>query len=321
MMDVFENPPVTLMSSATRAVFGRSDETHEHCIRSHENATEPSEAFNYRKIAKDHRGDAIVKRALKNCKGVTFGAVDSQVCSGQKISFNNLKRGDVVLLCTSHPTYGQCARRCMYWGNTSVDGDERLVFLALVTYGRGGVKKSPYWFLKHVSYKLQSREFLASKAFVSWTQAVVIKPKHDYIVGIREPPEATSEYFSALEFIEHLLKSHAELISYLSALNHNATSSPDKEKRSDEYGKIRDSLNLLTSKFCPRACGVNGALRNELGKYQKNEKWSDKDFSISPYSPDCKPNSGKCQPPENFCELLTGQVERFCAKNHKIIGN
>ncbi|KAF5242617.1 hypothetical protein FAUST_3230 [Fusarium austroamericanum] len=320
---VFEIPPVAWQSHLTCALFGQSDETQDHRIQPHKDTTEPSVSLNYPQIVQGREEDALVKQALAVCKGHTLLAIENQVHCGQKIHFEDLKRGDVVVLCTSHDVYGQSARRYMYWGKTTVDSDERLVFLTLVTYEKEGVEVSPYWFLKHVSYRLRSGPRLASKAFVSWTQAVVIKPKHDYIVGVRERSEAESKDFRAfVKFMEHLLNSHGGLVSYLSTLNHKATSYSDTQARGDAYCKVRDTLKTLKGKGCPVECSVDRALRDELGKYPKNNKWSNDYFPIkSQHSRGFKPNNGKCQPPKDLCELLTGQAVRFCANNHKIVGN
>ncbi|KAL3600778.1 hypothetical protein FPOAC2_05026 [Fusarium poae] len=320
-MNALKVPQAALVSPITQSAPKRSNKINKHHAQFHENTTELSKTLNYPNIVKNYEEVAIVEWALANCKEIDFRAIRRQVYGGQKILFNDLKRGDIVILCTSHSVYGQSSRRYLYWGKTSVDSDQRLVFLTLVTCEGNGVEKSLYWFLKHVSYKFQSGRRVASKAFVSWTQAVVVKPKHDYIVGIRERLGATSRDLNGLvKFMEHSLNSHAELISYLSTLNHTTTSYPDAQKRGDTYCKIRDSLRTLTSKVCTEPCGVR-ALQGELGKYPKDEKWCTKYFPVDSGSQGFKPNSRKCQPPKDFCELMTGQVARFCASNHKMIGN
>ncbi|KAH6992536.1 hypothetical protein EDB82DRAFT_150877 [Fusarium venenatum] len=170
--------------------------------------------------------------------------------------------------------------------------------------------------------QFQSGRRVASKAFVSWTQAVVVKPRHDYIVGIRERPEAKREDFNALvDVMEHSLNSHAELISYPSTLNHTDASYPDAQKRGNTYRKIRDNLKTLTGKVCHKQCSVNRALQDGLGEYPKNNEWRSKYFPINPHSRGFKPNSCKCQPPKDFYELMAGQVAHFFANSHKMIGN
>jgi hypothetical protein len=320
-MKALHVPLAAMMSSITRSAFGLSDWTYEPRTQSH-NIAGPSGTLAHR-ILQDHEEDAIVEWAMANCEGNTLEAIRNQVNRGQKILFKDLKRGDIVLLCAYHEVYGQGARQYLYWGKASVGGDERLVFLTLVTCGRKGVKESPYWFLKHVSYQFQTEGRKESRVFVSWTQAIIVKPKHDYIVGTRERLKATvQDLNNLLESMGHSLNCHAELLGHLTTLNHMRVSYPSEKERKGAYFEARDDLKKLTSKDCPDAtCSIHLDLLSELPgsyRYFEDDEWFRKYFPINRHPPVLGNNSHKCQPPEDFCKCLTGQVEPFYANIHMI---
>ncbi|KAM0356111.1 hypothetical protein ACHAPU_000505 [Fusarium lateritium] len=269
----------------------------------------------YLEIANDSKEDDIVASALATSSGRTLFAIERQIEKGKRFYIQDLRRGDVIFLCAYHEIYKEGCRRYLYWDKVVVNGKTHLIFLTLISYGKKGIKQSPYWFMDTIGFEFQEGSHKVSRRFVSWTQAIDIQPKHGYIYGVFAEKVAVND-LKALEYsMSHLIIYHQDIIEYLCGLNKKPISFLNENARDAAYGTDDE----LTAQWADRVCTESGCQLNQDLKDKLSKKES---AEFSRYLPirgkRSRNNNDRAQPPEDLCKYLTGEVAAFKPSVHDV---
>ncbi|KAF4989525.1 hypothetical protein FGRMN_9061 [Fusarium graminum] len=263
----------------------------------------------YPRITQDSEEDGIVASALATSNGPTLFTIKNQIEKGKRFYIQDLKRGDVISLCTSHEIYNEGCRRYLYWDQAVINGKTHLIFLTLISYDRNGIGKSPYWFMEAIGFEFQEGSHKVSCRFASWSQAVDIQPKHDYIYGVTAEKVTINDLNTLERFMSHLAKYHQDIVEYLCGLNKRPASFLDKAARDATY---RDTALKLTNQWASIVCPELGCqlIQNLRDKFPEDDS---EEFHRYFPIPDNRSMNHKdrVRPLKDLCKCLTGKVTAF----------